>query len=395
MLFALVLACTESMEDTGLSYDPNDVDGDGVGPNEGDCDDLDATVLPGAAEVYYDGRDQNCDGLSDDDADLDGYDVNVDCNDANAAIFPGAAEVCDGSDNDCDGDPDLGAPGGMLVYVDADADGYAPSNATSKTVCDGLVPVGYTLTFGDCDDAQPLAAPGLAEVCDGIDNDCDGSVDLGAVEVDDGLDQDCDGFVDEDFLIVGDLVITEITRQPGFGSGSVEYAAVWFELYNRSGRDVNLSNFSWHRAEGFTETLSFAIDPVVGLVAPAGGLVTFCASAQYDQNSDAASILHCDYVFGSVDGVDSAYVNDDFMLGVAADRLSLSVGENMLDSVEWADDGTWFNQAGVAMQLSAAALDGVSNDLAEHWCGASSIWYDNGVGVVEYGSPGVANPVCE
>ncbi len=82
-----------------------DTDGDGVDTCNGDCNDEDATVYPGADEAC-DGMDNNCDGQSDD-VDVDGDGVTVcggDCNDADPTISPLADEVDgDGIDNDCDG----------------------------------------------------------------------------------------------------------------------------------------------------------------------------------------------------------------------------------------------------------------------------------------------------
>jgi serine protease len=144
--------------DAALAYyggGPTPVDSDGDGyDTTSDCDDSDASVNPGAAEVCGDGIDQDCDGVDDAcpavDADGDGYDDTVDCDDTDASINPGAAEVCDdGIDQDCDGvDEACPAP-------DLDGDGY------DETV--------------DCDDTDASINPGAAEVCgDGIDQDCDG-----------------------------------------------------------------------------------------------------------------------------------------------------------------------------------------------------------------------------
>jgi len=94
---------------------PEDVDndGDGVTENQGDCNDNDASIHPGAAEICGDGIDQDCDGSdleclpdpADVDDDGDGFTENEgDCNDADVTIYPGAIEICDDDiDQDCDG----------------------------------------------------------------------------------------------------------------------------------------------------------------------------------------------------------------------------------------------------------------------------------------------------
>ncbi|MFZ5476793.1 MAG: putative metal-binding motif-containing protein [Myxococcota bacterium] len=113
-----------------------------------------------------------------------------DCDDADATLHPGATELCDGRDNDCDGDPDEGLPL-FEVFVDADGDGHGGESAGE--VC--LLTEGYALTDGDCDDADATSRPFAAEVCDEADNDCDG-------EIDEGLtatwwpDTDADGYGD-------------------------------------------------------------------------------------------------------------------------------------------------------------------------------------------------------
>ena len=87
---------------------PVDNDGDGFTHVDGDCDDSDATVYPGATEICDDGIDQDCDGTDEacpaPDNDGDGYDENEDCDDFDATVYPGAPEICeDGIDQDCDG----------------------------------------------------------------------------------------------------------------------------------------------------------------------------------------------------------------------------------------------------------------------------------------------------
>ena len=83
-------------------------DGDGVTKQEGDCNDADADVYPGADEDMDNGMDDNCDGVIDDgtdtsDADGDGVTIaEGDCDDNRDDVYPGAPELLDDRDNDCD-----------------------------------------------------------------------------------------------------------------------------------------------------------------------------------------------------------------------------------------------------------------------------------------------------
>lgn len=258
MIVLWMLACSGG-------NDALDADRDGFFADV-DCDDADADAFPGALE-FCDGRDNDCNGAIDDDpidarpwyqdADEDGFgDVAVglactripgavrdagDCNDADASVHPGVDETCDGVDQDCDGVID--EEPGVIWLADHDGDGFG-SPAILVEQCEP--PAGYVNVGAfDCDDSNSAVFPGASEVCNAIDDDCDGAVDeeaegslwypdddadgagvdqgtvlacfppagtwaaVGgdcndhdariyplAVEVCDGLDQDCDGQVD-------------------------------------------------------------------------------------------------------------------------------------------------------------------------------------------------------
>ena len=126
------------------------------------------------------------------DSDGDGATNDIDCNDARADIYPGAEELCDGDDNDCDGEIDEGLA--VTVHPDDDGDGYGdPERA--QTDCD---PDPSFIADGtDCDDARAEVHPGAEEVCDTLDNDCDGAVDEGLTTTW-YPDADGDGFASAD-----------------------------------------------------------------------------------------------------------------------------------------------------------------------------------------------------
>ena len=175
-----------------------------------DCDDGAAAINPGAAEVCN-SIDDDCDLQIDDfdssldlasaavwyrDADSDTYGspsasaraCNApighvaragDCDDATASVSPAGTERCNSVDDDCDGVVDeASAVDARTYYRDADGDGYGLSSLTSPGCS---APSGYTALSTDCDDSRSTVNPGAAELCDGLDNDCDGSTDDGVI----------------------------------------------------------------------------------------------------------------------------------------------------------------------------------------------------------------------
>ncbi|MCK6523483.1 putative metal-binding motif-containing protein [Myxococcota bacterium] len=129
------------------------------------------------------------------DEDGDGSPAELDCDDNNAAVSPGAAELCDGLDNNCDGDTDEGVL--LTFYVDGDKDGYGVEEGAVES-CEP--PPGTSTVAGDCDDALPETFPGAPERCDGLDNSCDGAIDEG-LDLTFYLDGDGDGYGAGDTLL--------------------------------------------------------------------------------------------------------------------------------------------------------------------------------------------------
>lgn len=189
--------------------------------NGDDCNDNDAEIFLGNPENAYtcDGKDNNCNGKTDEgvksllhaDVDGDGHGSpdplkfvfacgpsanvvvsNDDCDDADKNNFPGNLEVCDSKDNNCnlkidDGDIQ------KTYYKDEDGDGYGTSE---KPVQDCKLPVGATTSSNDCNDDPKTGKdvhPGVVEVCDEVDNNCNSVTDEG-VQTPWHWDADGDGF---------------------------------------------------------------------------------------------------------------------------------------------------------------------------------------------------------
>ena len=138
---------------------------------------------------------EGCEGANGD-QDRDGSEAvefgGTDCDDADPQIGPHAEEVCDGVDNNCDGQVDEGKL--LTFYQDTDGDGFGDAD-NSVEACEA--PEGTAEFAGDCDDNDDSINPDATETCDGIDNDCDGAIDDGDAQVAVYLDTDGDGFGDD------------------------------------------------------------------------------------------------------------------------------------------------------------------------------------------------------
>jgi len=209
-------------DDTGVEI--TDEDGDGYSSTI-DCDDASAAVYPGADETCN-GIDDDCDDVVDEgdaldadtfyaDTDEDGFgdaasttmacDLpsgfstdDSDCDDSDGMIFPGTDELCNGVDDDCDDEIDeADATDVASWYADADGDGYG-IDSDEIVACDQ--PSGYAPASGDCDESSPDVNPGATELCDEVDNDCDGDTDED--DADDAevwyADSDSDSYGDPD-----------------------------------------------------------------------------------------------------------------------------------------------------------------------------------------------------
>ena len=189
LVLLATLACRTKDIDVIDSSPPEDlvVDADGDGVDETlDCDDTNSSVYPGNAETPYNGTDDDCDETTpDDDLDGDGFVYADDCDDDAAETNPDAIESCNGVDDDCNGSVDDAV--GDTWHPDVDGDGYGDA-ALGVQSCDGAT--GYVADATDCDDRDAGVNPGASELCNEVDDDCDGAVDE---DVEDTFWADSDG----------------------------------------------------------------------------------------------------------------------------------------------------------------------------------------------------------
>ncbi|MBD0822683.1 MopE-related protein [Aestuariibaculum marinum] len=341
---------------------------DGYVLNSSDCDDTDPDINPSASEIPSNGVDENCDGVDIylwfEDADGDGYgnpevsqqaleqptgfvsnssdcdDTNVaihepityyvdndrdgygssetaelceltaphgfstnntDCDDDNNAIHPGAIEICDDIDNDCDGltdDDDPNVAGQSTWFADADGDTYGDG---SVSVLSCSQPDGYVSNSLDCDDTDDAIHPGAVEICDGIDNDCDGLTD------------------DDDPNVTGQSTWYADADDDGYGDGSVSILSCSQpDGYVSDNTDCDDTNAAIH------EPITYYVDndgdgygsaqtaDICAIIAPTGFSAFSGDSddADPDVNPDATEI--CDGIDNNSDGqIDEGFTDTD------------------------------------------------------------------------------------
>ena len=321
-----------------------------------DCDDLNASINPSATESCN-GVDDDCDGTTDEadavdaitwyvDADSDGYGDaasattacdrpsgyvtdDTDCDDSDSGVRPGATEVCDGADNDCDGVTDEDdAIDAQTWYADIDADGYGDPSITDV---DCYQPLGYVggAWASDCDDADAAINPAADEYCDGVDNDCDGTVDEA-----DALDA-VSWYADSDGDSYGDASSTYDACTPPSG-------------YVADDTDCDDTDASVY--PGATETWYDGVDGDCD-----GG-------SDYDQDGDGFD--HEDYGGEDCDDLDPTHYPGSSVYTVPGDFPTIQEAIDAactLDTIE-VSAGTWVeNLDFAAKQLDLIGVDGLSS----------------------------------
>ena len=198
----------------------------------------------------------------------------------------------------------------------------------------------------DCDDTNASAFPQDAET----------SWDL--------VDDDCDGLVDEDFISVGDVLVSEIMMNPlAVGDGYGE----WMELSSVADHDIDLIGWRLTSDDGDDTTIQDH------LIIEAGGMVVIGVSADTSLNGGVA--------------VDQVYDRNEFSLADAADSIFLYVGSMAVFDLTYSS--SWPLGEGVSTSLDPLYIDPSLAGNRLYWCVATT-----DIGGGDLGTPGAANDQC-
>ncbi|MDP2311098.1 MAG: MopE-related protein [Pseudomonadota bacterium] len=293
-----------------------DADGDGFGSSVAvtacsepagyvtaadDCDDTDAAYNPAALEPdCADPNDYNCDGYTGyADLDADGWAACDECDDGNASINPDATELCNGADDDCDGDADGGAVDSLEWYEDGDGDGFGSSLVVSAC----SAPVGFVAVDGDCDDGTGAVNPVAVERCDlgDTDENCDGLADDATATGGESwyVDGDADGFGAGVASLACDAPVGSAASSDDCNDASASAHPGAPELVNNGG-DEDCDGFDAcyldSDRDGYGTTTVIDSDDLDCADAGESGVVTDCDDASASDYPGAAEV--CD------DGID-------------------------------------------------------------------------------------------
>jgi hypothetical protein len=383
---------------------------EGYAAQGGDCDDGDAAFYPGAAETDCgDPNDYNCDGSTGyADADGDGFPACEDCDDGAAEANPGGVEVCDGLDNDCDEVTDeedaIDAPS---WYADTDGDGHGDADFP-VTAC--AEPEGYASASDDCDDGDADVNPDAQEVCDALDNDCDGAIDDAddSVDLSGGAttyaDQDGDGYGDSAAATLacaapaGDVANNtdcdddDGAVNPGASEVCDERDNDCDGAIDDDDASLDLSTAETFYIDGDLDGYGGAAGAVLACEQPSGAVTTSTDCDDSDASVSPAATETCDGEDDDCDGVadeDAAVLGDDAACAASSCAEILAARPSAPDGVysvtvsgvtrdmvcDMTDDGGGWtlvanfvwpgSTAGVAGWTSGSAVGSTTSDLSQ------------------------------
>ncbi len=370
----------------------------------------------------------------------------TDCDDTRADVHPGAAEVCNGIDDNCVGGVDeglvrplcakqagvcagarqtCGGASGWLACTDADYlawnSEYEPVEASCDGFdndCDAATDEGFSLGV-QCGVTDVGECAYGTTVCraDGTGTECSGNIDPELLDVCDGLDEDCDGTIDagicganahcEDELLtvdaycacdtghyevpagsgtcvaarepeVGELIVNELFIEP---TDTLPALGQFFEIHNTTDATLLLSGVGFHVWNATLDDFEvIPADPAVILLPNE----YFVVGANADGGTNGGVVVNYEFLTMPVLAKTTGTVE------IYRDRDSLTI-----DNVTWT--GAWNHRASRSLVLSRAALDGaadVLNDAASAWCFSDQTELGSAVGD-DYATPGALNDPCE
>ena len=344
---------------------------------------LSLTLLLGCTEKDED-EDEDDEGVGVEiDADGDGSPEGEDCDDADADAFPGNTEICDEIDNNCDGAVDEGVT--TTFFSDADGDGFgdasAPVDACENP--DGAV----------TDDTDPAVNPSGDETCNGVDDNCDGTVDEDtALDASTWFaDADGDGFGD-----IGDS--TEACDAPDGTVASYTDCDDTDPAVNPSATEIcngvdddcaaatdESGTVSWQAAGGpltdVTSSLSGTAASPAAFTAVDEGTLWFCDGTHY-VNIDAEAPLTVSSLSGDASLVTLDGGATDSVLYVEQDDADLTINDVTLTNGHSAGRGLFGSSGGGVYCLSETSAGSLTLDGVDVVDNAADIY---GGGVFAYG----------
>ncbi len=359
---AAIAQCDKNCDGATTPCAATDLDFDGY-TGKDDCDETNPDIHVGAPEKCGDGIDQNCDGsdlscavIAGQDDDGDGYANNVDCKPANGDIHPGAIEKCNGKDDNCNGITDEGNPDttpgpcggdvglcqpgvqtcvhiGLKAYVEC-----APKVGPEPDVCDGY--------DNNCNGLTDEFYPLLGKPCDGSDSDqckngtwtcgsdtkgvvCVNESITDLVELCDGIDNNCNGQTDEGINYFGKKVGAMCKGLGACGIGVVEcspelqVAVCSTDAYGSNSQATpEICNGIDDDCNGKTdEGILYGTTPVGGTCFGAGGCAKKSGTVECDLVSGLAI---CSSGFGG-----SAYAGKDEICNGVDDNCNGHIDEGL------------------------------------------------------------------